>query len=397
MKVKRFLFVFIVLALVFAASQPVLSAQAQQGPAPLVGADAARAIAGRYIVVFHDDVPQEVVDRVLSRVASEPDVVVHYVYQEALRGFAADLPARVLASVLAERFVSFVEVDQEVSLDVTQSPATWGIDRIDQRALPLSNSFTYSNTGAGVKAYIVDTGIRITHTEFGGRASIGTDTVGDGQNGNDCNGHGTHVAGTVGGSTYGVAKGVSLIAVRVLNCSGSGTTSGVIAGVDWVTSNHQAGQPAVANMSLGGGASTSLDSAVQRAITDGVTFSVSAGNSGIDACRQSPARVAAALTVGATDNKDTRASWSNYGSCLDLFAPGVNITSSVNTSDTATAVYSGTSMASPHVAGVAALYLQSNPGASPATVSSALTANATTNVVINPGKRSPNRLLFTNY
>lgn len=282
-------------------------------------------------------------------------------------------------------------------MDVTQSPATWGIDRIDQRALPLSNSFSYTNTGAGVNAYIVDTGIRITHTQFGGRASIGTDTVGDGQNGNDCNGHGTHVAGTVGGSTYGVAKGVNLIAVRVLNCSGSGTTSGVIAGVDWVTSHHQAGQPAVANMSLGGGASTSLDNSVKNAITDGVTFAVSAGNNGIDACRQSPARVATALTVGATDNTDTRPSWSNFGSCLDLFAPGVSITSSVNTSDTATAVYSGTSMASPHVAGVAALYLQSNPGASPATVSSALTSNATTNVVKNLGKRSPNRLLFTNY
>ncbi|MCS6843544.1 MAG: S8 family peptidase [Caldilineales bacterium] len=224
---------------------------------------------------------------------------------------------------------------------------------------------------------------------------MGTDTVGDGQNGNDCNGHGTHVAGTVGGTTYGVAKQVQLIAVRVLNCSGSGSTSGVIAGVDWVTAN--AVKPAVANMSLGGAASTSLDNAVTNSINSGVTYAIAAGNSNRDACKFSPARVADALTVGATTNTDARASYSNFGSCLDLFAPGSSITSAWHTNDTATNTISGTSMAAPHVAGVAAQYLQTNPTASPATVRNAIVNNATTGVVGNPGRNSPNRLLFTNY
>jgi subtilisin family serine protease len=252
-----------------------------------------------------------------------------------------------------------------------------------------------------VTAYIIDTGIRTSHSEFGGRASIGNDTVGDGQNGNDCNGHGTHVAGTVGGSTYGVAKAVTLVAVRVLNCSGSGSWSGVIAGIDWVTGDHQAGAPAVANMSLGGSASSAVDSAVANSITDGVTYAIAAGNGnwiGIaqDACKSSPARVATAITVGATDKTDKKASWSNYGSCVDLFAPGVSITSSWNSSDSATNTISGTSMASPHVAGVAALYLQSNPGASPQAVRDALWSNATTGKVTSSKTTDP-RLLYTSY
>jgi subtilisin family serine protease len=277
----------------------------------------------------------------------------------------------------------------------TQNNATWGLDRIDQRNLPLSGTYTYDVSGSGVRAYIIDTGIHYSHNEFGGRASFGYDALGG--DGSDCNGHGTHVAGTVGGTVYGVAKNVALYAVRVLNCSGSGTTSGVIAGVDWVRNN--AIKPAVANMSLGGGASTSLDNAVSNAIASGVTFAVAAGNSSANACNYSPARVASALTVGSTTSSDSRSSFSNFGSCLDLFAPGSSITSAWRTSNTATNTISGTSMASPHVAGVAALYLSisGNSGASPSTVASAIINNATTGVVGNAGSGSPNRLLHSRF
>jgi subtilisin family serine protease len=282
----------------------------------------------------------------------------------------------------------------------TQTGATWGLDRIDQRNRPLSGTFTYTNTGAGVKAYVIDTGIRFSHSQFGGRAVSGYDAV-DGGSADDCHGHGTHVSGTIGGSTYGVAKGVELVGVRVLNCSGSGSTSGVIAGVDWVTGNHAAGQPAVANMSLGGSVSTALDSAVQRSINDGVSYAIAAGNGNIlgfaqNACNTSPARVGAAMTISATDSSDRKASWANYGSCVDWFAPGVSITSAWYTSDTATNTISGTSMASPHTAGVAALYLQSDPDASPATVRTAL-YNNTTKGIVTSSSTANNHLLFTSY
>jgi subtilisin family serine protease len=245
-----------------------------------------------------------------------------------------------------------------------------------------------------VSAYIIDTGIRFSHTQFGGRAVSGYDAV-DGGSADDCNGHGTHVAGTVGSSTYGVAKSVRLVGVRVLNCQGSGTNSGVIAGVDWVTQNHAAGQPAVANMSLGGGASTALDNAVNNSINDGVTYAIAAGNSNANACNYSPARVAAAVTVGSTTSSDARSSFSNYGTCLDLFAPGSSITSTWHTSNTATNTISGTSMATPHVAGVGALYLQGNPAASPATVRNAIVNTATSGVLTGVGSGSPNRLLYS--
>ena len=325
---------------------------------------------------------------------------VSHVYSSALTGFAVTLP-----TALADRLgtlpgVVAVEPDAPVELAATQTGATWGLDRTDQRQLPLNGSFSYAATGAGVTAYVIDTGIALAHTDFGGRASTGTDTI-DGGAATDCNGHGTHVAGTVGGATYGVAKQVSLVGVRVLDCSGGGTTSGVIAGVDWVTADHQAGEAAVANMSLGGGVSSALDRAVQNSIADGVTYAVAAGNGdalGVpqDACGNSPARVSGAITVGATDRSDQPASFSNYGSCVDLFAPGVGITSDWYTSTTATNTISGTSMATPHVAGVAALYLQTNPSASPATVAGQLTSTATQGIV--PTSRTAqNDLLFSPY
>ncbi|MBA4073002.1 MAG: serine protease [Gemmatimonas sp.] len=350
-----------------------------------------------YIVVFRDDVADPR-GRALGLARQFGGSVAH-TYGAALKGFSGSFSGTDIADLARDPSVAYVERDQEMRAFTTQSGATWGIDRIDQRALPLSGTFTYTATGSGVRAYIVDTGIRTSHAEFGGRASAGFDAIGDGQNGNDCNGHGTHVAGTVGGTTYGVAKGVSLVAVRVLNCSGSGTTSGVIAGIDWVTAN--AVKPAVANMSLGGGASTALDQAVTNSITSGVGYAVAAGNgnqAGIaqDACKYSPARVPAAMTIGATDKTDRKASWSNYGNCVDWFAPGVGITSSWYTSDVATNTISGTSMATPHVAGVAALYLQGNSTATAQQVRDALYA-ATTKGVVTSSKTVNNHLLFTAY
>jgi subtilisin family serine protease len=326
---------------------------------------------------------------------------ISHVYTHALKGYAARLPAGAVEGIARSPHVAWVEADGVATADATQASPPWGLDRIDQRARPLSGTYTYSNTAPGVKAYIIDTGIRLTHNDFGGRASTGFDAITSGGSASDCHGHGTHVAGTVGGTTYGVAKGVALVAVRVLDCRGSGTWSQVIAGIDWVTGNHAAGQPAVANMSLGGSANSSVDAAVSNMIADGVSTAVAAGNGNRggrqqDACNSSPARVASAMTIGATDSTDRKASWSNYGNCVDWFAPGVSILSAWSTGNTATNTISGTSMATPHTAGVAALYLQSNPGASPAVVRDALYAN-TTKGVVTSSSTANNHLLFTNY
>ncbi len=363
---------------------------------PMLKVAAQNGIQDRYIVVFRDNAPASARSDA-AQAAEAQGATIHYTYSAAIRGFAATLPAQALNGLRHNPNVEYIEADQIVTLDgtqaATQTGATWGLDRIDQRNLPLSTTYTYNYTGSGVRVYIIDTGIRRTHTQFGGRAVHGYTAINDGRGSDDCNGHGTHVAGTVGGSTYGVAKSVSLVAVRVLDCNGSGTNSGVIAGVDWVTANRV--RPAAANMSLGGGASSALDTAVNNSINSGVTYAIAAGNSNANACNYSPARVAAAITVGSTTSTDARSSFSNYGSCLDIFAPGSSITSAWNTSDTATNTISGTSMATPHVAGVAALYLQANTGASPTAVRDAIVNGATTGVLTSIGTGSPNRLLYS--
>ncbi|MEV0807939.1 S8 family peptidase [Micromonospora sp. NPDC050200] len=381
-------------ALSAAASTPALAAPTGE----IRGASAPGAISGSYLVVLRTDAVGAA--NTLAARTAVPDRAatltkryggsVADVYSAALTGFSAKMTAGQARRLAADPAVAYVEQDRVVTVQGTQSNPPWGLDRIDQRNLPLSGSYTYPNTASNVRAYIIDTGIRTTHTDFGGRASWGTNTVDT--NNTDCNGHGTHVAGTVGGNAYGVAKQVRLVAVKVLNCSGSGSTTGVVSGINWVTAN--AVKPAVANMSLGGGASTTLDNAVTNSINSGVTYAVAAGNSNANACNYSPARAAAAITVGATTSTDARASYSNYGSCVDIFAPGSSILSAWNSSDTATNTISGTSMASPHVAGAAALVLSANPSYTPAQVASYLTTNATTGVVTSPGTGSPNRLLF---
>jgi len=372
-------------------SSPVQSDLAPQDAPAYSAGVAAQHIPGRFIVTLRAGSDAR-------GVAREHGVAPDFVYNTVLNGFAGSIADAARAGLLRDARVERIEQDGVATTQTLQSSATWGLDRTDQRSLPLSTTYSYTNTGAGVNAYIIDTGIRFAHSQFSGRATSGYDAV-DGGLADDCNGHGTHVAGTVGGSTYGIAKSVNLVAVRVLDCGGSGSWSGVIAGMDWVANNHV--KPAVANMSLGGGASTAVDDALRNLISKGVTVGVAAGNGNRggrqqDACNYSPARVSEAITVGATDKTDTKTSWSNYGPCVDIFAAGSGITSAWYTSNTATSTISGTSMATPHVVGVAALYLQSNTGASPAAVASALRGNATSGVVKNSSTTNP-LLLFSNY
>jgi subtilisin family serine protease len=386
------LFVLAGLTAVIFVSSPVPTTQAKKDKLR----KSANKIENSYIVVLDDQVVGEkglmsIAPYIASELATSHRGRITNVYQHALNGFAVNM-SEADAEALSQDFrVKFVEEDSVVTADATQSNPPWGLDRIDQRNRPLNAIYSFNWTGAGVRVYVIDTGIRTSHSQFGGRASNVFDAFGG--SGADCNGHGTHVAGTVGGSTYGVAKSSLPRGVRVLNCSGSGSNSGVIAGVDWVRLNHIA--PAVANMSLGGGISSALDTAVNNLHNANVTIAVAAGNSNANACNSSPARAANAITVGSTTTTDARSSFSNFGTCLDIFAPGSGILSAWWTSNTATATLSGTSMASPHVAGAAALYKQANPGASSTTIRNALVNNATTNVISNAGTGSPNRLLYT--
>ncbi len=381
------------MAIALAPLSSAVASGSDAAPAPLLGTHNAEVVAGHYIVVLDDAATDGRVQGVAAT-ATAAGGTVRFTYTHALKGFSAALPAGALAAVRAASGVKYVEADSAVHATARQTPTpSWGLDRVDQRSLPLNSKYSYVNSaGSGVDAFIIDTGIRFSHTDFGGRATSGFDAV-DGGSADDCNGHGTHVSGTVGGTKYGIAKSVSLIGVRVLDCSGSGTYAQVIAGVDWVTANHSG--PSVANMSLGGGFDQSLNNAVTNSINSGVVYAIAAGNSGANACNYSPASTPLAITVGATSINDARPSFSNYGTCLDIFAPGENITSDWNSSDTATNTISGTSMASPHVAGAAALYLGLNPGATPQQVRDAMVNKATDGKVTNPGTGSPNKLLFS--
>ncbi|GLG81547.1 S8 family peptidase [Acinetobacter calcoaceticus] len=351
-------------------------------------------IKNQYIVILNKDAGPSI--DFAQNIAKQHGAKVLQSYDTVLKGFAIYLPDTA-ATAFVEAMkknpqVLSVENDIVMKIDATtQSNPDWGLDRIDQKALPLNSAYSYLQTGSGTTAYIVDTGILSSHQQFSGRVLSGYTAISDGNGTTDCNGHGTHVAGTVGGSTYGVAKNVNLVPIRILGCDGSGASSNVIAGLDWILKNGK--KPAVVNMSLGGDASTSLDSAVENLFNNGYVMVVAAGNSNTDACSASPARVSKALTAAATDSTDTRASYSNYGSCVDIFAPGSQINSSWIGSNTATKVLNGTSMATPHVAGVVAEMLQSTPIATPQTISTNLLNQASSNVVKNPSG-SPNRLLY---
>ncbi|WP_200303628.1 S8 family peptidase [Streptomyces adelaidensis] len=369
-----------------------LPAHAAPAEGRVLAADSPTAIKGSYIVTLKKGAGLKAASSAGKDLVEEYGGTVRKTFKSALNGYSADLSATEAKRLAADPSVASVEQNQVFTSTATQTSAPWGLDRSDQASLPLSGTYTYPDSaGSGVTAYVIDTGVRITHSQISGRATNGYDAV-DGDNvAQDGNGHGTHVATTIAGSTYGIAKSAKIVAVRVLNNAGSGTTAGVVAGIDWVTANHSG--PSVANMSLGGGASTALDTAVANSIASGVTYAVAAGNSSANASSYSPARVASAITVGATTSTDARASYSNYGSVLDIFAPGSSITAGWYTSDTATNTISGTSMATPHVAGAAAVYLAGHTSATPAQVATALTGGAVTGKVTSPGTGSPNRLL----
>ncbi len=371
------------------APERIAPASSPTSEAPLFAAQPSEKIPDQYIVVFHED--EQDAPGLANRLARQHGASVRHVYTAVLKGFAANMSAQAAAALERNPQVDYVEQDQTMSADVTQSGATWGIDRIDQRSLPLSGTYTYNATASAVRAYIIDTGVDAGHAEFEGRASNPYDALGG--NGNDCNGHGTHVAGTVGGKTYGVAKKALIRGIRVLNCSGSGSTSGIIAGMDWVRTKHI--KPAVANMSLGGGYSSSLNTAATNLSNAGVFVAVAAGNSNANACNYSPASASSVTTVASSTSSDAKSSFSNYGSCVEVYAPGSSIKSAwIGGGTTETNTISGTSMASPHVAGVAALYKAAYGEASWSTINSWIVNNSTSGVITGNVSGTPNRLLY---
>ncbi len=383
-----------VLCTMIAASLPAAATELRRAQEP---------IKGQYIVVLKDSAfetsrdgraPSADAMGMAAEMAVSYKLEIERVYEHALKGFVLkNAGEKIVEQLLWDDRVAFVEEDGMVYPNPTQSGATWGLDRIDQRNRPLNGTYVYATTATNVRAYIIDSGVLASHSQFGGRVSGGASYINDGRGTSDCNGHGTHVAGTVAGSIHGVAKGARIVPVRVFGCTGGSSNSTIIAGIDWVRANHV--KPAVANMSLGGGVSSATDTATNNLINAGVTVVVAAGNSNANACNFSPARVANAITVGSTTSTDARSSFSNFGSCVNIFAPGSSITSAWYTSSTATNSISGTSMASPHVAGVAALYLAGAPSATPATVRNFIYSTATPNVLSGIGSGSPNRLLFT--
>jgi subtilisin family serine protease len=380
---------------------PTLEASPTAGDlAPLLIPKGGPIQTGQYIVVYKSSYKVSRHETEIKGRIKEKGGRVKRVFSKSLNGVSVSLDNQALKAMRENPDVAYIEADMVINVDeallsanAIQTGATWGLDRIDQVSIPLNGTYQYQASGAGVNVYVIDSGILSTHSEFGGRVNLAFDSVGDGQNGTDCQGHGTHVAGIIGGNTYGVAKNVNLFAVRVLNCSGSGTTSSVIAGIDWVTQNHSG--PSVANLSLGGSSSTALDTALNNMINSGVIAVVAAGNANNNACSYSPARVPNAITVGSTTSDDVRSSFSNYGSCVDIFAPGSGIKSAIASSDSATASMSGTSMASPHVAGVAALYLEEHPGASVGSVTDAILSNASSGVISDAGSGAPTRLVYS--
>ncbi|WP_422742474.1 S8 family peptidase [Micromonospora sp. WMMD754] len=389
--------------LAVAVTTVTAAAPASAGPAggQIRHAGGATAVPDSYLVVLKGapagdraDARHTATSRAATSLASRYGAVVGHVYGSALHGFEARLPERVARRLAADPTVAYVEQNHYVTAFDVQTDPPWNLDRIDQRpATPLDTRYEYTSAGEGVTAYIIDTGILKTHVEFEGRAVDGFDAVDGSLPADDCEGHGTHVAGTVGGKTYGVAKKVRLVSVRVLDCRGRATVDQVVAGIDWVTADHRAGAPAVANMSLGGARSDAQNDAVTRSIADGVSYAIAAGNSGTDACQVSPASTPEAITVGATWQNDSRTWFSNIGPCLDIFAPGVAVKSAYAGGDTWTRILVGTSQAAPHVAGTAARVLSAHPTWTPAQVHSYLTTNATAGTITDPGPGSPNRVL----
>ena len=369
-------------------------AQAEEGR--ILSAGSPNAVADSYIVVLKDGVADRSADVAAKAdgLASRFGGKVSRSFSTALNGFSVHMSEANAKKLAADSSVDYVQANQKFhATEVQDDPPSWGLDRVDQRDLPGDKKYNYSTKAENVTAFVIDTGVRASHKTFEGRVSGGYDAIDNDDNPDDGYGHGTHVAGTIGGAEYGLAKGVKITPVRVLGDDGSGTTEQVVAGIDWVTANHSG--PSVANMSLGGPVDQALDDSVKGAIEGGVPFVVAAGNDSKDADTQSPARVETAITVAASDDADNQADFSNFGKLVDLYAPGVDITSSWNDSDTGTDTISGTSMATPHVVGAAALYLADHPDASPADLATALTEAATPDKIQNPSEGTPNKLLYT--